>query len=121
MRRYHAANRDRVRAARAAWYADNRDELIAKALQGKRVRWALGRAVADGELAKGCLDCGEKDQRVLDFDHVRGIKAFTISDHLDLSPARLYAEIDKCEVRCANCHRRVTADRRAQQMDRRPN
>lgn len=58
-----------------------------------------------------CVDCGEADPVVLDFDHVRGKK----SDHIgglmakNKRVADLKAEIEKCDVRCANCHRRKTA------------
>lgn len=59
-----------------------------------------------------CIDCGEKDPVVLEFDHVRGVKAGTISHNLDdWSQARLDEEIAKCVVRCANCHRRITYKR----------
>lgn len=58
-----------------------------------------------------CADCGEMDPVVLEFDHVRGAKRCSVSD-LIRSGARvqaLFAEIEKCVVRCANCHRRRTA------------
>jgi hypothetical protein len=60
-----------------------------------------------------CVDCGEADPIVLDFDHVRGKKLCNVSHLLSGTPSlkRIQAEIDKCEVRCANCHRRVTAQR----------
>src|SRR5712664_2964972 len=76
---------------------------------------ALLRAYADGELARGCIDCGEKDLRVLDFDHVRGVKRKNVSSLIGamVSIRTLLDEIDKCEVRCANDHRRVTVERRA--------
>ena len=54
-----------------------------------------------------CVDCGEKDSIVLDFDHVKGEKVGSIADmassHLITS---LKKEMRKGEVRCANCHRR---------------
>ena len=56
-----------------------------------------------------CVDCGETNPIVLEFDHVQN-KLFAIS-----SSSRRYTlgvvkiEIDKCEVRCANCHRIKTA------------
>ena len=60
-----------------------------------------------------CVDCGEKDVRVLDFDHVRGKKYKSVSKMLSGSHSidRLIEEIKKCEVRCANCHRKITAER----------
>lgn len=55
-----------------------------------------------------CVDCGEADPIVLDFDHCRG-KLANVSDLIHHSSvARVMAEIEKCEVRCANCHRRKT-------------
>lgn len=59
-----------------------------------------------------CVDCGEIDPVVLDFDHVRGEKKFNISDGMRCSIERISQEIEKCEVRCANCHRRITYARR---------
>lgn len=58
------------------------------------------------------MDCGEADPIVLEFDHVRGEKADNISRmvHGTRSIAAIQAEIDKCEVVCANCHRRRTAE-----------
>ena len=61
-----------------------------------------------------CVDCGEGDVVVLDFDHVKGEKVSDVSRLANVG-ARLWKlinEIDKCEVRCANCHRRVTHKRR---------
>lgn len=57
-----------------------------------------------------CVDCGEADPVVLEFDHVRGTKSDGLSNLVvAANMARLVAEIAKCEVRCANCHRRKTA------------
>lgn len=59
-----------------------------------------------------CVDCGEGDPVVLDFDHLRD-KVLAVSTMLRLgyALARIRAEVAKCEVRCANCHRRMTAKR----------
>lgn len=67
-----------------------------------------------GHLAENpCVDCGEADIVVLDFDHVRGEKCSDISIMVrrGLGLQTIAAEVEKCEVRCANCHRRVTAKR----------
>lgn len=54
-----------------------------------------------------CVDCGNSDIRVLEFDHIKGNKNFCISKaHLvAFSLETIKKEISKCEVRCANCHR----------------
>ncbi len=63
-----------------------------------------------------CVDCGEADPCCLDFDHIRGKKRTEISRMISLgySWENLEAEINKCEVRCANCHRKRHAKRRAE-------
>jgi hypothetical protein len=58
-----------------------------------------------------CVDCGQTDPFVLEFDHVRGTKKTTISALLSQCAALkiIIDEIEKCDVRCANCHKRRTA------------
>lgn len=58
-----------------------------------------------------CVDCHEDDIRVLDLDHVRGKKIDSVPRmiHRGFSWSRIQEEIEKCEVRCSNCHRRKTA------------
>lgn len=56
-----------------------------------------------------CIDCGESDPVVLEFDH-QSDKIDSISDMITkCGIEKLKQEIKKCEVRCANCHRRKTA------------
>jgi len=57
-----------------------------------------------------CVDCGESDPIVLEFDHVSD-KVCNVSDLASSQAARhrIETEIAKCVVRCANCHRRKTA------------
>ena len=59
-----------------------------------------------------CVDCGESDILVLEFDHrLRSEKYKDISRLIKTrgSFKRVVEEISKCDVRCANCHRRKTA------------
>lgn len=60
-----------------------------------------------------CVDCGQTNIRVLEFDHVRGNKANNIARMIGegFSWPTIEAEIAKCEVRCANCHRIKTNER----------
>lgn len=57
-----------------------------------------------------CVDCGESDIRVLEFDHI-GTKSENISRLIAIGAAwsTLVVEIAECVIRCANCHRRRTA------------
>ena len=57
-----------------------------------------------------CIDCGETDPRLLEFDHVRGKKKAAISVLASgrYSIETIQAEIAKCEVRCTSCHRKKT-------------
>lgn len=59
---------------------------------------------------KTCADCPENDPRVLQFDHVRGVKTAGVSRMAKnkVSWPRILEEIEKCEIRCANCHARKT-------------
>lgn len=60
-------------------------------------------------LAQSCIDCGEKDPVVLDFDHrTPDTKFKSISSMLSghYSWNAVLKEIGKCDIRCANCHRR---------------
>ena len=57
---------------------------------------------------KPCADCGLfYPPWVMDFDHTRD-KKFTISQCAKWSKEELKAEIVKCDVVCANCHRERT-------------
>ena len=58
--------------------------------------------------AHPCTDCGERDPVVLEFDHL-GDKLFNIGTALTYRRwSDILAEIAKCDVVCADCHRRRT-------------
>lgn len=67
----------------------------------ERVKLAL-RAT---KLASGCVDCGYAEHpAALQWDHIKGVKKFNLSKAADHPWEEVLAEIEKCEVRCANCH-----------------
>jgi hypothetical protein len=58
-----------------------------------------------------CIDCGNNDIEVLEFDHKdQQLKMFNIGEALSHGYGwpKIQNEIEKCDVRCANCHRKKT-------------
>src|ERR1700675_1475161 len=51
-----------------------------------------------------CVDCGEADPVVLEFDHIGNDKKWDVAGMYLFSIKRIQEEIAKCEVVCANCH-----------------
>jgi len=82
-------------------------------MKAKKARlWERNRDYVLGYLASHpCVDCGESDPVVLEFDHVRAPRRAHLSTMIrdEWGIERIAAEIAKCDVRCANCHRRRTA------------
>jgi hypothetical protein len=55
-----------------------------------------------------CCDCGMRYPPVcMDFDHVRGVKITNVAAMIGhpYSKEEILAEIEKCDLVCANCHR----------------
>ena len=105
--RYRAAHPERLMLRQKAYRDLHRRAL--HDLDAKR--HARGLAYIDSLKTGGCVDCGNKNLTVLDLDHVRG-KRYDVSDLTRYPYATIDVEVAKCEVRCANCHRIVTARRR---------
>ena len=98
---------------RSAWYRDRvevpgvRDKLNE---QARVRRERVMRFIRDFKLRSGCIDCGYKAHHAaLEFDHVRGEKALNVCFAKSIAQAK--AEMKKCEVVCANCHRIRTYER----------
>jgi hypothetical protein len=94
------------------WYKKNREQHVRRVQTNNIAVRARNTALLLEYLLKHpCSDCGESDPLVLEFDHVRGSKTKDISCMVQESWSwkTIEAEIAKCDVRCANCHRRKTA------------
>ena len=98
----------------ARYYREHRDAQKARLYRNAATRRMENkRRIVEFLTTHACVDCGEADIVVLEFDHLRD-KAFSVSELLrrGASWARIEREIAKCEVRCANCHARKTAKER---------
>jgi endo-1,4-beta-mannosidase len=71
------------------------------------------KAIQEYKELVGCSDCHEHyPHYVLDFDHLPGhTETMKVADVVDYSWDRIVAELAKCEVVCANCHRIRTYER----------
>lgn len=101
------------RACNAKWHAEHREHHNRQiAARNVRVKEQMRRRMAEYLRDQACVDCGEDDLRVLEFDHLRDktmeVSVLVARGH---SWERILEEIAKCEVVCANCHRRRTHDR----------
>jgi hypothetical protein len=98
-------------AARAGWHCANPEGEFPATYTQHIIRNVT---FVYGVLKSGCVDCGEADLRVLDFDHI-GEKRGQVGTlaRSGASIERLRQEIAQCEIRCANCHKRRTVLRRA--------
>ena len=108
MRRYRQTEKGKEARARAvAKWKENGGREIINASKRRRylAQWTW---VAALKVERGCIDCGyNKSPYALDFDHRDPTtKRYAIAKRYgQVSDATLQAEIDKCDVRCANCHR----------------
>lgn len=93
-------------------YRRNRGAYLDKASRrNARERDRFARFLIDYLRDHPCVDCGAKDPRILEFDHREGVEKVAAINTLLKAQAwdAMVAEIAKCDVRCANCHRRRTA------------
>ncbi len=103
---------DCSRAYGRAHYQRNRRAYLQRARRGReRALETCRRLLSDYLRTHPCVDCGETDPVLLDFDHRDPrTKTATVAALVKRGDARaLVAEMAKCDVRCANDHRRRTA------------
>src|SRR6266850_1470564 len=107
----------KCRSCQAAYsrehYRRNRPAYLARtATQRKFNREECRQQVYNYLTGHSCVDCGERDPIVLEFDHRDPSKKRASISRLinHVTWAALQREIARCDVRCANCHRRRTAE-----------
>lgn len=106
---------EKRKAAQRRWYQRNRVKIAQKTKELRREKNTYARE-RRGELTawvrslkdKPCQDCGDQfPPCCMDFDHVRGEKITTVTRLINFGYSReaILAEIAKCDLVCANCHR----------------
>ena len=78
-----------------------------KMYENQRARWVKRKAEAVAYLGSKCTDCNhEYHPNVFDFHHRPGVEKLYMWDRLRLRAwSSIKAELDKCDLLCANCHR----------------
>jgi hypothetical protein len=99
---------EEIRAYNRAYYQRNRQRILQQQAEKNR-RFAVKRRqwLADYKSGLSCARCGESHPATLTFHHRDpSEKSFEIGNMLVVKAGlkRLLAEINKCEVLCANCH-----------------
>jgi len=98
----HRAKRE---ISKKNWKRDNRSIEKSTSRRGARQH------VYDYLKSHPCIKCGESDPRVLQFNHINpDEKLETVSNIMRRGLTQVMKEIEKCEVLCANCHSKHTAD-----------
>lgn len=94
------------------WYQENTDlQKERSKISRDRTRPEIRRKIQAYLKEHPCIDCGNNDIEVLEFDHRdASIKEFQIGNAIRraISWKRIQLEIEKCDIRCANCHRKRT-------------
>lgn len=98
---------------RAHYQANKADYVRRAAAEVRRRREQNRREVLLYLKTHPCLDCGRAEPVALEFDHrVPALKVNNVSTMMVSKRwPRVFAEIQKCDVRCANCDRQRTAVR----------
>lgn len=99
-------NKDKVLEYRRNWYARNRKTEISDNLRRRKesIDW-----FKDFKSSLECKLCGETEPVCLDFHHKDpSAKEFAVTDmpRRGFSKEKILLEIQKCDVLCANCHRK---------------
>lgn len=89
------------------WYKSNQKTQITRVKENAKSRRDIAKQYVKNYLeTHPCVMCGNSDILVLEFDHLRD-KTQTISSMIQESKSLdvIKAEINKCQVLCANCHK----------------
>ncbi|HCR71839.1 MAG TPA: hypothetical protein DIW23_10375 [Anaerolineae bacterium] len=106
----HPTCRDCHKPFRRNWYENNKERHLEQVKQRKHEARRVAREFALQYLCEHpCIVCGESDPRVLEFHHYNNKhRALSVMIAGGYPVKTIQKEIDKCDVLCANCHRKRT-------------
>lgn len=87
-------------------YRSNKEKYIAR---NQKVKLQARKFILNIFLNSQCIDCGETCPACLQFDHVKGDKVMAVSQLVTYGVEAVKKEVEKCVIRCANCHAKKTA------------
>lgn len=106
--KWQRENPEKLKQCRREYYYRNKESEMTRIKKRKK---EIKKWFKEYKKSLKCNRCPENDPRCLDFHHKNGNeKKDDISKmvHGGLSIKIIIAEIKKCEVLCANCHRKET-------------
>lgn len=109
-KKYRENNREAILAYQREWYKNNseRQKQFVRNREAKLLQW-----FREYKEALCCTICGEDHPACLDFHHRDpNEKEMEISTALSYgwSKERILVEIEKCDILCSNCHRKLHWD-----------
>lgn len=100
-------DQEKQKGYKRAWYERNRQQHIDEVLERKR---EINVWLKEYKARLSCQNCGENHPACLDFHHRDpSTKDNTLAQAVarGWSKKRILDEIEKCDVLCSNCHRKL--------------
>lgn len=95
--------------ASSKWYKNNPNRIVERNCDN---RHKFIESIRDMKSSVGCVRCSEKHPACLEYHHVDPTdKSFSIGEGIyKYGKSTILNEIEKCEVLCSNCHKKLHWD-----------
>lgn len=120
LQEYRLKNIERIRAMKRASAARCREHKRAYSKRRLVILRKENKSIVNEFKKRPCMDCGGIfHPEAMEFDHVRGVKKYDVGRMVSQGSCTdaVRAEILKCELVCANCHRVRTYNKRQQKIN----